>query len=64
MTLTATNTEKPVFKNYKMDGYHFCHPWNLLKMNEPIKIMRQRHDNEFTAPLNRIRTASQSQHDI
>ena len=55
--------KKPVFENYKNDGYNLCHPWHVF-MIELVKIMRQKNDKEFTALLNRIRTASQSQNDI
>ena len=56
--------EKPVFENYKNDGYNLCHPWHVFKMIELIEVMRQNDDKEFTNLLNRIRTASQSQDDI
>ena len=56
--------EKPVFENYKNDGYNLCHPWHVFKMIELIEVMRQNDDKEFTDLLNRIRTASQSQDDI
>ena len=56
--------KKPVFENYKNDGYNLCHPWHVFKMVELIEIMRQKDDNECTALLSRIRTESQSHDDI
>ena len=56
--------KKPVFENYKKDGYNLCHPSHVLKMIELIEIMRQKDDKEFSDLSNSIRTALQSQDDI
>ena len=56
--------KKPIFENYKNDGYNLCHPWHVFRMIELIEIMRQKDDKEFTDLLNRIRTASQTEDDI
>ena len=56
--------KKPIFENFKNDGYNLCHPWHVFKMIGLIEIMRQKDDNKFTALLSRIRTQSHSQDGI
>ena len=53
-----------VFDMYKNDSYNLCHPWKCFKMIELTKIMRQKDELAFIAVLHRIRTSSQTEHDI
>ena len=53
-----------VFWNYKNDAFNLCHPWHVFKMTELKLIMRQKDDFAFTQLLNRVRTASHTDHDL
>ena len=52
------------FSNYKNDTFNLYHPWHVFKMAELTQIMRQKDDLAFTQLLNRVRTASHTDHDI
>ena len=56
--------KKAVFDDYKMETLNLCHPRSVFKMIELTEIMRQKNDKAFTELLNRIRTASHTEHDI
>ena len=52
-----------IFDAYKNDIYNLWHPWKVFKMIELVQIMRQKDDQSFIELLNRIRTATQTEHD-
>ena len=56
--------KKAIFDDYKMETLNLCHPWSVFKMIELTEIMRQKNDKAFAELLNRIRTASHTEHDI
>ena len=36
--------KKPMFENYKNDGYNLCHPRHIFKMIQLIETMGQKDD--------------------